>query len=272
MKLAVSNIAWPAGCDSAAAELLRRHGATGVEIAPTMVWPKPLDASEAEIRAHRAFWEQRGLSVVALQALLFGRPDLTLFETTERRERTFAYLDRIMWIGELLGAGVLVFGSPKNRRIGERPLIEAHTEAVEFFRRIGDRATRRQLVFCIEPNPPEYGCDFIATTAEGAKLVAAIGHPGLGLHLDAGGLALSGETAADAGMVRPRHFHISEPHLKPIGTGGAPHAKYAADLHELRYDGWRSIEMRRPEVGWEVALNDGLTKAVERYFPRACAA
>lgn len=272
MKLAVSNIAWPTGADAAAAALLRRHGATGVEIAPTMVWPKPLDASRADVLAYRATWERQGLTVVALQALLFGRPDLTLFAGRERREQTFDYLDRIMELAEWLGAGVLVFGSPKNRLIGGRPTAEVMPETVEFFRHVGDRAAKRGVIFGIEPNPPEYGCDFVTTAAEGSALVAAVGHPGFGLHLDAGGLALTGGTPADAGPVRPCHYHISEPHLSLIGTGGAPHAAYAVSLRGLGYDGWRSIEMRRPEGDWEVALDTSLAHAAGSYFPQASAA
>ena len=39
MRLAVSNIAWPAEHDSAAYALLREAGVTGLEVAPTRFWP-----------------------------------------------------------------------------------------------------------------------------------------------------------------------------------------------------------------------------------------
>jgi sugar phosphate isomerase/epimerase len=73
MRLSVSNIAWPATADDAAAEVLRAYGAGGVEIAPARVCERPWEASAATVAASRAAWEDRGLTIVALQALLFGR-------------------------------------------------------------------------------------------------------------------------------------------------------------------------------------------------------
>ncbi len=45
MKLAISNIAWEAKDDELVAALMREHGVDGVEIAPTVHWPSPLEAS-----------------------------------------------------------------------------------------------------------------------------------------------------------------------------------------------------------------------------------
>ncbi len=48
MKLAISNLAWDRGDDFEIAGLLRSMGINGVEIAPTKIWEKPLDATDAE--------------------------------------------------------------------------------------------------------------------------------------------------------------------------------------------------------------------------------
>ncbi|MGH7222535.1 MAG: sugar phosphate isomerase/epimerase family protein, partial [Gemmataceae bacterium] len=77
MRLAISNIAWPAGEDDAVAPLLHTHGVEGVELALTKVWPEPLEAMAAEVRAYRHSWEKQGPLIAALQALLFGKPHLT---------------------------------------------------------------------------------------------------------------------------------------------------------------------------------------------------
>src|SRR5205807_620179 len=76
MRLSISNIAWPLPEEAALAGRLRGFGATAVEVAPTCCWPQPLQATPAQLREYRAFWEGHGLPVVALQALLFGRPEL----------------------------------------------------------------------------------------------------------------------------------------------------------------------------------------------------
>jgi sugar phosphate isomerase/epimerase len=262
MKLAVSNIAWPPEQDEAVAAILVRCGVTGIEVAPTKFWPKPTAATPAEIARARAFWNDRGIEVVAAQALLFGQPELTIFESEALRERTLTYLSEICRACGQLGAGPLVFGSPKNRRIGAMPLAEAQRIAIEFFRRLGELAARAGTCIVLEANPPVYGADFVTRAAEAIALIHEIAHPGLQLHLDTGCMTLAGDPIAEtfaAGFPSLRHFHVSEPNLSPPGNSGiVDHAAFAAELHQRGYDGWVSLEMREPAP----FTLDGFTAAV----------
>jgi D-psicose/D-tagatose/L-ribulose 3-epimerase len=269
VKLAASNIAWPAGADVQAASVLSAGGATGVELAPKKVWPKPLEATESDAAAVRGWWERRGLRVCAMQALLFGRADLTLFDDAATRGRTVEYLAGVIRLAGWLGAGAMVFGSPKNRLTAGRPAAEVRAAALDAFRHLGDIAVQAGTCFCIEANPPEYGCDWVTTAAEAAALVTGVGHPGFGLHLDAGGMALTGELGPLPAGAEPRHFHVSEPHLRPVG--GPHHAALAAALQAAGYAGWHSIEMRQPEGDWAAALAAALGAAARSYAGRAAA-
>lgn len=270
MRLAISNIAWPAGADDEAAALLCAHGVEGVELALTKIWPEPLAASAAEVRAYRQRWEKRGLRIAALQALLFGKPQMTLFDSEAGRRQTLDYLTGIIERAGWLGATALVFGSPKNRRRGERTPPQAWAVAVPFFRELGRIAHRYGVWFCIEPNPAEYGCDFVTTVAEGIELVDAVAEEGFGLHLDTGGMALAGDAAAAsiaAAGQRCRHFHISEPYLAEVGSGAA-HGECAAELRACDYGGWVSIEMseaKEPDA-WRAAMDRALAFARENYL------
>lgn len=250
MRTAISNIAWNADEETMAAALLQQYQVAGVEIAPTKIWPDPLAATVADLRAYRRFWEAREITVVALQSLLFGHPELTIFDTVEARQKTANYLRRMIGLGGELGARALVFGSPKNRLRGALPVEQAWTIAVAFFHDLGSYATECGVVLCIEPNPPQYGCDFMTLSSEAQALVRDVDSPGFGLHLDAAILGLSGEDA-DAALTRCAldmvHFHVSEPYLEPVGTGGVDHATVAAALRRSGYHGWASVEMRRPE-------------------------
>jgi len=247
VKLAVSNIAWPSEDEPVAAQVMTELGITGVEVAPTMVWDDPASATDAELDRYRGQWHDRGIEVVALQALLFGHPELTLFDSQDARERTLEHLRAFMRIGGRLGARVLVFGAPKNRLIGERSPAEAFEIAVDFFGAAGAAAASENVVIAIEPNPKTYGCDFVTTSSEGVALVNRVSHPGFGLHLDAAGLHLAGEsppraiaTCADS----MAHFHISEPHLAAIDEDQVGHADVADELRRKEYPHWTSVEMR----------------------------
>ncbi len=263
MRLAISNIAWPAGADDAVAPLLHAHGVEGVELALTKIWPEPLVATEAEIRAYRSRWERRGVRIAALQALLFGKPHLTLFDSESVRRQALDYLAGIIERAAWLGAAALVFGSPKNRRRGERSREEAWDIAVPFFRELGQIAHRHGVSFCIEPNPRDYGSDFVTTIAEGIELVDAVSEDGFGLHLDTGGMALSGEPPAvsiAAAAGRFRHFHSSEPFLAEVGSGKVPHQECARTLRATAYTGWVSIEMSEAKDAgdWSAAIERAL--------------
>jgi D-psicose/D-tagatose/L-ribulose 3-epimerase len=262
MRLAISNLAWPSGADEAAASILARHGVREVEIAPGKVWPAPVETSRKEVLAYRAAWESRGVSIVALQALLFGQPELTLFDTPERRRRMAEYLGRVIERAAWLGARVLVFGSPGSRRRGALGLAEAHGIAVPFFREVGGMAAAHGVTFCIEPNPTEYGCDFVTNATEGLELVETVGSEGFGLHLDAAGLTLSGDGPATVRRMGARcmHFHASEPFLRQVGPGNVPHAEFADVLCGLGYAGCVSIEMN--ETNLSPTWQEGVERAL----------
>jgi sugar phosphate isomerase/epimerase len=268
-RLAISNIAWDAAEDDAAA-VMRECGATGVEIAPTKWRDDPLEAPAADVAAYRRSWEDRGLPIVSLQSLLFGRPDLQLFGDDATRAALIDYLRRTIDLAAGLGARRLVFGSPKNRVRGALPLADAIAAASDVFRRLGEHAHERGAVICIEANPPGYGCDFITTTAEAAALCRAIDHPGVGVNGDLGGMTMAGEDPAiaisEAASVLA-HFHASEPNLAELGTAAngekrSDHAAAASALAAVGYDGWVSVEMRQAGAGGNLA-------AVERALRRA---
>jgi D-psicose/D-tagatose/L-ribulose 3-epimerase len=269
MKIAISNIAWDDNEEGTAATILVEKGISGVEVAPTKIWPAPLEAGPESLSEYRQGWQNKGITIVALQALLFGRPELTLFESEAVREQTFHYLSRIIQLGAHLGARVLVFGSPKNRRVGDLDPQKAMETATQFFYRLGEVAYAHQTRFCIEPNAAEYGCDFIRTALEGRDLVKKVNHPGFGLHLDAGIMTMNGENyekVLDACLVDLAHFHISEPQLGLIGAGATEHSRLAGHLKKIGYQGWVSIEMRNGLMNSNLdAVHQALDIVLERY-------
>lgn len=263
MKLAASNIAWKPADDDAVAAVLKAHGFTGIEIAPTTRWESPIEATKKDIAACRAEWQKRGFSIVAMQSLLFGRNDLQLFGSAVVRRALREYMTALIEMAQGLGAQALVFGSPKNRKRGKMPIEEANEIACEFFRELGALAVSRGCCICIEPNPPSYDCDFVTTTAEAVELTTRIGSRGVRVNGDVGAIATLGENPADA-LARANgwlgHFHASEPLLAEV-TDGPHHVASAAALAGLGYGGWVSIEMRAPAEGSRV---DAVARAAER--------
>lgn len=268
MKIAISNIAWQVEEEESIARIMQSLNVKGVEIAPTKIWKLPLSATDDEIESYRRFWQHRGIQIVAMQALLFGRPDLTIFEDTQKRRETFKYLSGMIELGSKLKAKVLVFGSPKNRRIGDLNWQEAEEVAVLFFSELGEVAAGYDMVFCIEPNPIAYDCDFITNSKQGFELVNKTNSKGFGLHLDAAGMTLSAEAIQPAlkqSFSCLYHFHISELSLAPVGEGGIDHQIFAIALADLSYKGWASIEMKADSDSNSLNVTRALKTAIKYY-------
>ena len=245
--LAISNIAWTEADDATVVSELRSMGVAGVEIAPTRRWARPSEATPGDIDEYAEFWRSRGTPVVACQALLYGRDDLRIFADAVAREATLEYLGVILRLGARAGARAFVFGSPVNRQVGDLDKASVDAIALPFFAAAGALADEAGVSLCLEPNPPQYKCDFLTTTEECVTFLEHAATPGLGIHLDAAALTLNGESIEEAVLLaRPflRHVHASEPYLAPIGSAGVEHARIAAALASIDYDGWISIEMR----------------------------
>jgi len=74
-------------------------------------------------------------------------------------------------------------------------------------------------LFCLEPNPKIYGCNFLTTTTEAYSFVSKLNHPSVMLQFDSGTVFQNDENVEDFFEFTNRfgHFHISEPNLKVIG-------------------------------------------------------
>lgn len=253
MKLAISNIAWTNEEEPEIAALLQSMGVKYVEIAPTKLWGEPLSATDEQIEEYIQFWAKYDIQIVAFQSMLFSHPDYKLFESLELRDLTKNYLQSFTGLAGRMGVSRMVFGSPKNRQRNGLDYDAAEVIAEGFFAEIGDVAESNGVVFCIEPNAPQYNCDFVMNAQEGRRLVTRVNKPGFGLHLDIACMALAGdniEASIIDNAAHLKHFHISSPMLdKVVQRDDIDHDTAARALKEIGYDGYVSIEMRPGEMG-----------------------
>jgi sugar phosphate isomerase/epimerase len=270
VKLVVSNLAWAAHEEPEIAQLLQKLGIKHIEIAPTKVWDEPLKITDKQIKDYLDFWAKHGIKLVAFQAMMFPRPDLKLFESAENRAETLEYLKGFIRLAGKMGVGVMVFGSPKNRQRGKMPEAEAQKIAKQFFTELGDEAQKHNVHFLIEPNAPQYACDFVTVAKEGVDIVKAVGNPGFGLHLDIGCMTMAGEdpgAAITAAGPLIQHFHISSPMLEAVEDREDVHHQLAGDtLRQIGYDNFVSIEMRPGEEGTNAARVKTAIELARKYY------
>ena len=269
MKIAISNIAWNLQEDENILKLLKKYSILGVEIAPTKVWKNPTEESYQTINNYRKYWKKNGISVSSTQSILFGHPELLIFGNKDKRNATLIYLERMIRVSAQLGAEAIVFGSPKNRNRFNISKIQALNIAYDFFFKIATISKKYNVFFCIEPNPIEYGTNFINNTNEAVELVENVNHPNFKLHLDSGVMTVNKENVQKAitkGFPYLRHFHISEKILAPIGSGKTDHQKIASILRSLKYKHWVSIEMRGMENSSNIEVIDEVLNFTSKIY------
>jgi len=269
MRLSVSNIAWNVNQDESVAELLIRNRIDAIDIAPTKYFEDPAMATDHDVLAVKRWWNQRGITVSGFQSLLFSRPSLNLFGPQVVRDATIDYLEIVIRIAASLGASNLVFGSPGNRdRTGIND-SDAEEIALEFFYRVGELAVTNNVRVCVEPNPLEYGCNFLTDSQQAGDFVRRLSHPGIGMQLDTGALAMNSESAeavlSQYANIVP-YAHASEPGLQVLGTGTADHKAAGRALYKHLPETTVVIEMKQSSIGTDLENLDNAILVADMHY------
>lgn len=245
MKLAISNIGWEAPNDIYIYDLMKKYGYSGLEIAPTRIFPQhPYDnLTEAELWS-RKLKKEYGFTIPSMQSIWYGRQE-KLFGTVEERERLVNYTKRAIHFSAAIGCKNIVFGCPRNRSIPEG--VDAQI-GVSFFKEMGDYAAKHDVVIGIEANPTIYNTNYINDTLSALSLIQKVESDGFKLNLDVGTMIANDEDISvligKVGLIH--HVHISEPELKPVKKREF-HKELKKVLSEGMYDGYVSIEMEKTD-------------------------
>lgn len=262
-----SNIAWNPNEDEQVAAILIANAFVGIEIAPSKIWPEPLKSSLQDRILIRNLWHQRKLPILAMQSLLYGKPDLELFGTDSTREALKAHLEGMITLANDLGCETLVFGSPKQRRRNGLSNQDMDRIAIPFFQNLGDFAATKNCKIVIEGNSTHYGCDFLINTHEVDLFLKKVNHSHIQMHLDTGNMVLENEytdLTFKSLKNKPAHCHISAPDLALVTDKILnPNTKKFFDQLECHL----SFEMRRADSG-ELAIKniEECSKLKQRYF------
>lgn len=261
MKLSISNIGWNAEQDIRVYELMRKYGYSGLEIAPTRIFPDaPYDKiPEAGIWS-REIKEEFGFSIPSMQSIWYGKQE-KIFGSEEERQILIDYTKKAIDFAAAIKCKNLVFGCPRNRNLPEN---ENPEKAIAFFKELGDYAVARGTAIGMEANPPIYNTNYINGTAEALDLIKKVDSAGFLLNLDVGTMIYNGEDIRELiGKVHCiNHVHISEPGLKPIEERDL-HKELKKVLVDGGYEGFVSIEMGKVE---DISTIDSRLNYIRRIF------
>jgi len=244
MQLGISNIGWSKDEDTAVLAGLGTLKYDTIEVAPLRVVSDLFSYTDQEARDYVELCSQSGLSLGSMQSLLFGQPQLQLFEDPKAM---LNYLEIVCVLAKKLGATQLVFGSPKNR-IVPPVMTESAAEdiAIDFFRNLGTIAQNNNVVIVVEPNPELYGCNFLTNTDQAATFVRRVSHPAVRLHYDLGISVINNENITETILSIQdllEHVHVSDLNLQPLSNFVAIQQLFDA-LKVINYQKYVVIEMK----------------------------
>jgi D-psicose/D-tagatose/L-ribulose 3-epimerase len=152
-------------------------GYQGVEIAPFTFAESVADVSPTRRREIRQAAADAGLEIVGLHWLLASPKGLHVHTRDEGlRRKTVDYLRALVDFAGDIGAGVMIFGSPAQRRLEDGDREGAWARTQDSYRQVLPLLQERGVLLCQESLPaPE--ADFIMTAAEAARMVRELDHP-----------------------------------------------------------------------------------------------
>lgn len=247
MKLAISNIAWETPRMDEHLALLNEVGCHGFELSPSMIWQEPVDVKRETLLAFKQKINSYGLEIPSMHSLTYPRPDLTFFDSKESRDGLIRYIVALGEIANLLEISVMIFGSAKSRRFGDRDKEDCLNVMSAAFRMMAQKLAPLGVTLLIEPLG-KHETDSINNLDEAYDLMARVDHPGFALHNDLKSSFTEGEDQAYVWSKYgkfTKHAHVANPGLKPPSSECTEHLLAAKAMHEAGYNRYISIEMGR---------------------------
>ena len=240
MKFGVNTFIWTADFQEASLPLLplvKEHGFDGVEV-PIF---RPHEFAAATIRRGL---EANGLECTVCTVLVDGLNLVS--EDAEIRRKTRAHwkacIEAVAEASSKLLVGPLY--SPVSYLPGRRRTADEWKWAVEGFQSLGPTLQATGVTLAIEPLN-RFETYFLNLAADAAALCDEVAHPNVGILLDTFHANIEEKEIAAAYRTVGRHLKHVHTCENDRGTPGSGHVDWDgvfAAIHDVKYDGWLTIE------------------------------
>ncbi|HMP30645.1 MAG TPA: sugar phosphate isomerase/epimerase family protein, partial [Saprospiraceae bacterium] len=225
------------------ATILAPHGYSYIEEGVSNLL-MPLKSDE-EFNEKLILVRQGPLPVIACNGFIPG--NLKSVGPNADHTKILAYVETTFRRAQMVGVGIIVFGSGGSRSIPEGfSREEARNQFIQLCKAIGPLAQRYNVTVVLEPlNKSEV--NFINSVVEGGQIVEEVAHPNFMLLADIYHMLKEGEGPESITKYQHliKHVHVAEHQDRAVpGTFDEDLSPFYAALQKVGYQGMISIEGR----------------------------
>ena len=186
-QLCVSNICVNKISQLQFGSILKLFGIKNVQIAPTKIIESWNDLSNINLDLYKKL----DLNVYSFQSITYTLNNLNIFDL-DTHTKLYDHLIKVIDCAEKNNIKILVFGCPRNRKILN--LSHDNDEIfVNFFKKIGDYLSNKNIIICLENNSKKYNCNFMNTINECSKIVRKINKKNIKMMVDLGNAVMEND-------------------------------------------------------------------------------
>ena len=226
----------------------RDVGYDAIEIAPYTLTDDPTHLPPGRAAEWRRAAAEAGIAINSLHYLLRAPAGLSITTAdAAQRRRTIEVMRELCALAADLGAGILVHGSPDQRKLAPGEEEDGRKRGVDCLAAVAEAAAQARVTYCIEPLSRQQ-TRFVNTVEEAAAIVRAIGSPALRTMIDCSAAGQT-ETLPVADLIRRwvptgliGHIHFNDPNRRGPGEGAMAFAPILAAIAASNYGGDSAVE------------------------------
>ena len=214
MQLCISNLSWHKKELPKVIKLLKKKKINFLEYSTYNL--KNQFSRNNSIKDIKNFWQNNSIYLYSMQSILFKKKNAFIFGNRKQQNIFYDEITKKIKLANFLNTKVIVFGSPKNKKMFGKNNKECHKLMIKFLKKVSLLCKKYKIVFCLEANPKIYQTEYLTETNQALNIIKKVNSRFIRLNLDLGTIISNKENLdfiVKNHLKLVGHVQISSPYL-----------------------------------------------------------